>query len=101
MLFRLTLLSRELFFIEGSNNMWTHRNIRAKDQYASLEGASTLYESFKRSVHQYPTENFIGERKMENGRAGPYEFLTFKQVEGKRSQLTDPGMPYAWPQNCS
>ncbi|KAK9821083.1 hypothetical protein WJX74_009888 [Apatococcus lobatus] len=64
-----------------------YRNIRAKDQYASLEGAATLYESFKRSVHQYPTENFIGERKMENGRAGPYEFLTFKQVEAKSRNL--------------
>ncbi len=59
------------------------RNVRAKDEYATLEGATTLYESFKRSVHEFPTEDFIGERKMENGRPGAYEFLTFKQVEGK------------------
>ena len=59
-----------------------YRNIKASESYATLEGAKTLYESFKRSVHQFPTEDFIGERKIVNGRAGPYEFLTFKQVEG-------------------
>ena len=58
------------------------RNIKAKDKYATLEGATTLYESFKRTVHEYPTEEFIAERRMVNGRAGPYEFQTFKQVEG-------------------
>lgn len=57
----------------------TLKNILAKDGYADLEGASTLYEAFQHSTRTYPNNKCMGRRV--NG--GDFEWDSYKTVGEK------------------
>lgn len=47
-----------------------------------MEGASTLYEVFENSVKTFGDKQCLGFRPMLDGKAGPYQWWTYKQTHG-------------------
>ena len=60
----------------------TYRNIAAKEDWPTLPGATTLFESFERSVKNNPDAKCLGWRPITNGKAGDFEFMNYKQTHG-------------------
>ena len=58
------------------------RNVAAKDGFPTMEGATTLYEVFENSVKTYSDKQCLGFRPMVDGKAGPYQWWTYKQTHG-------------------
>lgn len=59
------------------------RNTAAKDGWPSVEGsATTLYEVFEQSVKRYGDCKCLGWRPIVDGKAGPYEYWTYKETRG-------------------
>lgn len=56
---------------------------RSKDGFPSLSGVKTLYESMKQSVEKNGDKPALGWRPMTDGKAGAYEWLTYKQADGE------------------
>eukprot|EP00887_Chlorella_sp_A99_P001271 scaffold14.g1271.t1 len=61
----------------------TYRNVAATDGLPeTFEGVATLYEAFNASVDRFGDCNCVGWRPVgEDGKAGPYEFLTYKETK--------------------
>eukprot|EP00884_Botryococcus_braunii_P018318 jgi/Botrbrau1/516/Bobra.110_2s0145.1 len=56
-------------------------NELAVDGYPSLEGVENLHDMFERSVKAHPDRRCLGHRpSTQQGEAGPYEWLTYKEV---------------------
>jgi long-chain acyl-CoA synthetase len=53
----------------------------AKEAFPALDGATTLFELFQRSVGKYPNNECLGRRETVNGQPGPYTYLTYKQTD--------------------
>lgn len=59
------------------------RNTAAKDGWPTVEGAATtLYEVFEQSVKRYGDSKCLGWRPIVDGKAGPYEYWTYKETRG-------------------
>lgn len=58
------------------------RNVAAKDSWPTLPGVTTLYELFENSVKKYPNNKCLGWRPIQDGKAQPYTFHTYKEVQG-------------------
>ncbi|KAI7842469.1 hypothetical protein COHA_003823 [Chlorella ohadii] len=60
----------------------------AEELPTTYNGCSTLYELFNKSVEENPTNKCLGWRPTkEDGSAGPYEFITFKETQARARQL--------------
>ncbi|KAK9059331.1 hypothetical protein SSX86_021951 [Deinandra increscens subsp. villosa] len=58
-----------------------YRSVFAKDGFpAPIEGLDSCWDVFRLSVEKYPNNRMLGTRKLVNGKHGPYEWLTYKQV---------------------
>ena len=80
------------------------RNVAAKEGFPSFEGASTLYEVFERSVKLFGENRCLGWRPITDGKAGPYEYWTYKQTQGvvpKHLQPLPTGMKAMWNHSLS
>ena len=64
----------------------TYRNIAAKEDWPTLPGATTLFESFERSVKNNPDAKCLGWRPITNGKAGDFKFMNYKQTHGEQWQ---------------
>lgn len=58
-----------------------YRNTIAKDGPPSLEGVTTLYELFQRSVKKYGKNKCLGHREVKNGEAGAFVWETYEEVD--------------------
>lgn len=63
----------------------TYRPIYAKDGVPPLEGISTCYDSFQASARKFPTRPCLGYRPIVDGKAQPYEYMTYHEVLNKAS----------------
>jgi long-chain acyl-CoA synthetase len=60
----------------------------AEELPTTYNGCSTLYELFNKSVEEHPNNKCLGWRPVkEDGSAGPYEFITFKETQARARQL--------------
>lgn len=58
-----------------------YRSIFAKDGFPKpIDGLDSCWDVFRMSVEKCPNNNMLGTRKLVNGKHGPYEWLTYKQV---------------------
>ena len=58
---------------------------RAKDEFPSIPGVTTLYESLERSVRMNPSCPALGWRPMDaEGKAGDYEWITYSELESEQ-----------------
>ncbi|PWA39157.1 AMP-dependent synthetase and ligase family protein [Artemisia annua] len=58
-----------------------YRSIFAKDGFPKpVDGLDSCWDVFRMSVEKCPNSNMLGTRKLVNGKHGPYEWLTYKQV---------------------
>ena len=58
---------------------------RAKDEFPSIPGVTTLYESLERSVRMNPSCPALGWRPIDaEGKAGDYEWITYSELESER-----------------
>nr|GEV49596.1 long chain acyl-CoA synthetase 4-like [Tanacetum cinerariifolium] len=58
-----------------------YRSIFAKDGFPKpVEGLDSCWDIFRMSVEKCPNNNMLGTRKLVDGKHGPYEWLTYKQV---------------------
>lgn len=59
-----------------------YRSCYAKDGFPKLEGVTTLYELFTRSVEKYAKNACLGARSAPgaDGKAGPYVYQTYEEV---------------------
>ena len=58
---------------------------RAKDEFPSISGVTTLYESLERSVKMNPSSPALGYRPIvTDGKAGDYEWITYSELESER-----------------
>lgn len=64
----------------------TYINKAAKDGFPKMEEAN-LYDMFHASVLRNPTAPCLGWRPIQNSRAGPYKWLTYKQVSLQASRV--------------
>ena len=64
-----------------------YRNVLAKDGYSSVDGVKNLYDVFSRSVRQFGDSECIGWRPVEDGKAQPFEWLTYKQVSERATKV--------------
>lgn len=58
-----------------------YRNVLAKDGPPSLDGVTTLYELFQRSVKKYANNKCLGHREVKDGKAGPFVWETYAEVD--------------------
>jgi hypothetical protein len=59
------------------------RNTAAKDGWPGVDGGcTTLFEVFEQSVKRYGDCKCLGWRPIVNGKAGPYEYWTYKETRG-------------------
>jgi hypothetical protein len=56
-----------------------------------VHGATTLYELFEESVRKHGDRPCLGWRPMTDGKAGPFEFWTYKETRGEHSNEAGPG----------
>lgn len=64
------------------------RNSLARDGFPELEGVTTLYQLFQRSVKNHGDKPCLGKRALgADGKAGDYEFDSYQEVDGKVSAL--------------
>ena len=54
----------------------------SKDGFPTLRGVKTLYESLEQTVKNHSEKPALGWRPMTDGKAGPYEWMTYGQVQG-------------------
>ena len=54
----------------------------SKDGFPTLRGVKTLYESLEQTVKNHGEKPALGWRPMTDGKAGPYEWMTYGQVQG-------------------
>lgn len=54
----------------------------AKSGFPTLDGVSTLYDLFERSVAKFPDSKCLGWRPIKDGKAQDYVYITYKQVQG-------------------
>ena len=77
-----------------SNESHIRRNFRAlngpdKFDY-KINGCSTLYETFQRSVKLYGSSECLGQRGVNSdGTIGPYSWLTYKQISERVNKLSN------------
>ncbi|KAK4476346.1 hypothetical protein RD792_015495 [Penstemon davidsonii] len=58
-----------------------YRNVLVKDGFRPLpQGFDSCWDIFYHSVKKYPSNRMLGERKIVKGKAGPYVWLTYKEV---------------------
>ena len=66
----------------------TYRHATSRDALPQLEGVSTLFELFDRSVKQYPDNECLGARtKGADGSAGPFVFKSYKEIGAEVADL--------------
>jgi long-chain acyl-CoA synthetase len=61
----------------------TYRAVSSKDGFPTLRGVKTLYESLEQTVKNHGEKPALGWRPMTDGKAGPYEWMTYGQVQEK------------------
>lgn len=66
----------------------TYRNKVAKDGFPNMDAAN-LYDMFHQSVKRNPDAPCLGWRPVVKGKAGAYEWLTYKQVRTLNIQHSD------------
>ncbi len=59
-----------------------YRAAISKNGFPHIEGVTTLYELFDRSVKAHADKPCLGHRAVKDGAAGDYEYQTYKQVGG-------------------
>ncbi|XP_021738533.1 long chain acyl-CoA synthetase 2-like [Chenopodium quinoa] len=65
-----------------------YRNIYAVDALTGVpDGIESPWDLFSKSVEKYPTNHLLGSRKIVDGKAGPYEWLTYKEVYDSALQI--------------
>ncbi|XP_057550300.1 probable CoA ligase CCL6 [Amaranthus tricolor] len=65
-----------------------YRCIYAKNGLTGVpEGIEAPWDLFCKSVEKYPTNRLLGSRQIIDGKAGPYEWLTFKEVYDSSLQI--------------
>lgn len=66
-----------------------YRNATSKDNLpTSFDGKTTLYELFNASVEKHGPRHCLGYRvKQDDGTAGPYKFMTYKEVQETSRRL--------------
>uniref|UniRef100_A0A803KZM0 Long-chain-fatty-acid--CoA ligase n=1 Tax=Chenopodium quinoa TaxID=63459 RepID=A0A803KZM0_CHEQI len=58
-----------------------YRSVNAKDGFPPLlPGMETCWDIFRMSVEKFPENRMLGYRETENGKAGNYNWLTYKEV---------------------
>ncbi|KAJ8768495.1 hypothetical protein K2173_022587 [Erythroxylum novogranatense] len=58
-----------------------YRSVFAKDGFAPLlPGMDSCWDIFRASVEKYPNSRMLGHRAIVNGKAGKYEWQTYKEV---------------------
>lgn len=57
-----------------------YRSTGARDGPPALEGASTCYELFHRSVELYPSRPCLGSRKVVDGQAQGFTYMTYAEA---------------------
>ncbi|CAK9140507.1 unnamed protein product [Ilex paraguariensis] len=58
-----------------------YRNVLAKDGFRPpVEEIESCWDVFRESVENYPNNQMLAEREVENGKAGKYVWLTYKEV---------------------
>ena len=58
---------------------------RAKDEFPSIPGVTTLYESLERSVKLNGSSPALGYRPIDSeGKAGDFEWITYSELESER-----------------
>ena len=61
---------------------------RAKDEFPSIPGVATLYESLERSVKLNGSSAALGHRPIDSdGKAGDFEWITYSELESAASCL--------------
>ncbi|KAK9806148.1 hypothetical protein WJX72_003254 [[Myrmecia] bisecta] len=60
-----------------------YRNVVAKEHWPKLEGVTTLYELFERSVTKYFNCKCLGWRPVVNGVAQPFQYMTYQAAQDK------------------
>ncbi len=62
---------------------------RAKDEFPSIPGVTTLYESLERSVKLNGSSAALGYRPIDSeGKAGDFEWITYSELESAASFLS-------------
>ncbi|KAL9271915.1 Long chain acyl-CoA synthetase 4-like protein [Drosera capensis] len=65
-----------------------YRSIFAKDGFPELpDGMITCWDVFSKAAEKYPDNPMLGSRKTIDGKAGPYEWLRYKEVYDKVIRL--------------
>ena len=54
----------------------------SKDRFVEDPQVRTLYESFESAVHQFGGRKCLGWRPIRDGKAGDFEWYTYKQAHG-------------------
>eukprot|EP00271_Cylindrocystis_brebissonii_P016386 TRINITY_DN3988_c0_g2_i1.p1 TRINITY_DN3988_c0_g2~~TRINITY_DN3988_c0_g2_i1.p1 ORF type:complete len:752 (+),score=150.20 TRINITY_DN3988_c0_g2_i1:264-2258(+) len=57
-----------------------YRNILSKDGFPKLDKATTCWEVLNAGVSKYPKNNFLGRRTKVDGKAGPYEWISYEEA---------------------
>ena len=57
-----------------------YKAAKAKDRFQHLKDVSTCYELYQRSVKLYPDRPCLGSRKIIDGQAQPYEYMTYTET---------------------
>lgn len=58
-----------------------YRNIAAKDDWPTRPGIQTLYDQFEASVKTAGDRKCLGWRPIENGKAGPFKWWTYRETK--------------------
>ncbi|KAI8471525.1 MAG: hypothetical protein J3K34DRAFT_416911 [Monoraphidium minutum] len=64
-----------------------YRRNTSKDGYPTLEGVATLYELFSKSVEKYADLPALGHRVVQDGKAGDFQFMTYKEAGALVGQI--------------
>lgn len=63
-----------------ANHSPIYRLTTSKDGFPKLDGVTTLYELFSKSVDKYADLPALGHRVVKDGKAGDFEFMTYKEA---------------------
>ena len=64
------------------------RNIASKDDWPTRKGIKTLYDQFEDSVKRAADRNCLGWRPLEGGKAGPFQWFSYKETQSAPSALS-------------
>ena len=58
------------------------RNAASKDGFVEKPGINTLYDMFENSVKKHGGRKCLGWRPINNGKAGDFQWISYKQAHG-------------------